>query len=90
MSRPRKKKDDRGVGCLKSRSHWDLIIIFSTATLYIQRAVYFSLEVESEVGWSSKTNAGDEKSACKMGVRFLRCDEWGEQSNQRMYPQTPP
>ena len=32
---------------------------------------WFSLEVKSEVGWSSKTNAGDETSLCKMNVRFL-------------------
>jgi len=32
----------------------------------------FSLEVPSEVVWSFKTNAGDEKSLYKMGVRFLR------------------
>ena len=32
----------------------------------------FSMEVPSEVVWSYKTNAGDEKSLYKMGVRFLR------------------
>jgi len=32
----------------------------------------FSLEVPSEVVWSYKINAGDEKSLYKMGVRFLR------------------
>jgi hypothetical protein len=32
----------------------------------------FSLEVPSEVVWSYKTNAGDEKSLYKMDVRFLR------------------
>ena len=32
----------------------------------------FSMEVPSEVVWSYKSNAGDEKSLYKMGVRFLR------------------
>ena len=32
----------------------------------------FSLEVPSEVVWSYETNAGDEKSLYKIGVRFLR------------------
>jgi hypothetical protein len=32
----------------------------------------FFLEVPSEVVWSYKTNAGDEKSLYKMDVRFLR------------------
>jgi hypothetical protein len=32
----------------------------------------FSMEVPSEVVWSCKANAVDEKSLYKMGVRFLR------------------
>jgi hypothetical protein len=32
----------------------------------------FSMEVPSEVVWSSKTNAIDEKNFYKIGVRFLR------------------
>jgi hypothetical protein len=47
---------------LRTREEVDLTFKFSD---------WFSLEVKSEVGWSSKTNAGDEKSLCKMGVRFL-------------------
>lgn len=48
---------------LKPRENMDLTIEFSDG---------FSLEVPSEVVWSYKTNAGDEKSLYKMGVRFLR------------------
>ena len=48
---------------LKPKENMDLTIKFSDG---------FSLEVPSEVVWSYKTNAGDEKSLYKMGVRFLR------------------
>ena len=48
---------------LKPRENMDLTIEFSDG---------FSLEVPSEVVWSYKTNAGDENSLYKMGVRFLR------------------
>lgn len=48
---------------LKPRESIDLTIKFSDG---------FSLEVPSEVVWSYETNANDEKSLHKMGVRFLR------------------
>ena len=48
---------------LKPKENMDLSIKFSDG---------FSLEVPSEVVWSYKTNAGDEKSLYKIGVRFLR------------------
>jgi hypothetical protein len=48
---------------LKPRENMDLTIEFSDG---------FSLEVPSEVVWSYETNANDEKSLYKMGVRFLR------------------
>ncbi len=48
---------------LNPRESMDLTVKFSDG---------FSMEVPSEVVWSYKTNAGDEKSLHKMGVRFLR------------------
>jgi hypothetical protein len=48
---------------LNPRESMDLTVKFSDG---------FSMEVPSEVVWSYKTNAGDEKSLYKMGVRFLR------------------
>ena len=48
---------------LKPKENMDLTIKFSDG---------FSLDVPSEVVWSYKTNAGDEKSLYKIGVRFLR------------------
>ena len=48
---------------LNSSENIDLTVKFSDG---------FSLEVPSEVVWSYKTNAGDEKSLYMMGVRFLR------------------
>ena len=48
---------------LNPRESIDLTVKFSDG---------FSMEVPSEVVWSYKTNAGDEKSLYKMGVRFLR------------------
>ena len=48
---------------LNPREIIDLTITFSDG---------FSLDVPSEVVWSHKTNAGNEKSLYKMGVRFLR------------------
>ena len=48
---------------LNPRENMDLTIKFSDG---------FSMEVPSEVVWSYKTNAGDEKNLYKMGVRFLR------------------
>jgi hypothetical protein len=64
---------------LNPRESMDLTVKFSDG---------FSMEVPSEVVWSYNTNAGDEKSLYKMGVRFLRWKQWGEQSNQWIYPQT--
>ena len=48
---------------LNPREGMDLTIKFSDG---------FSLELPSEVVWSCKTSAGDEKSLYKMGIRFLR------------------
>ncbi len=48
---------------LNPRESMDLTVKFSDG---------FSMEVPSEVVWSYKTNADDEKSLYKMGVRFLR------------------
>jgi hypothetical protein len=48
---------------LNPREGMDLTIKFSDG---------FSMKVPSEVVWSYKTNAGDEKNLYKMGVRFLR------------------
>ncbi|NIR18183.1 MAG: PilZ domain-containing protein [Desulfobacterales bacterium] len=48
---------------LKPRENMDLTIKFSDGV---------SLEVPSEVVWSDKKNTGDDKSLCKIGVRFLR------------------
>ena len=63
---------------LNPRESMDLTIKFSDG---------FSLEVPSEVVWYYKTTAGDEKSLYKMGVRFLRWEQLGEQLNQRIYAQ---
>ena len=48
---------------LELKERMDLSIEFSDG---------FSLEVPSEVVWFYKTNAGNEKSLYKIGVRFLR------------------
>ena len=48
---------------LEPRESLDLTIKFSDG---------FSLEVPSQVVWSYKTNANEEKSLYRMGVRFLR------------------
>ena len=66
---------------LTPRKCMDLTIKFSDG---------FSLEVPSEVVWYYKTNAGDEKSSYKMGVRFLRWEKWGEQPHQWIYLQLYP